>query len=82
MPSISWEDALALFLDTPENREVAGDVAIPFTHSDLTQKLAHTLTCSEDDRVILRIAAEQRVHQKYSWDAVTSAYESLLSSML
>ena len=24
----------------------------------------------------------KRVHQKYSWDAVTSAYESLLSSML
>lgn len=74
--------ALTLYLDTPENREVAGEVAIPFTHGNLTEKLAHVLTCSEDDRVAFRTAAEQRVEQKYSWDAVTLAYESLLSSLL
>jgi glycosyltransferase involved in cell wall biosynthesis len=74
--------ALTLYLDTPENREVAGEVAIPFTHANLTQKLEHVLTCSEEDRAAFRAAAEQRVEQKYSWDAVTVAYESLLSSLL
>lgn len=74
--------ALTLYLDTPENREVAGDVAIPFTHDDLTQKLEFTLACAEEDRNALRIAAEERVQQRYSWDYVTSAYEHLLSSLL
>jgi glycosyltransferase involved in cell wall biosynthesis len=74
--------ALTLYLDTPENREVAGDVAIPFTHTDLTQKLAHVLTCSEQDREAFRIAAQERVQKKYSWDAVTTAYEGLFSSLL
>jgi glycosyltransferase involved in cell wall biosynthesis len=74
--------ALTLYLDTPENREVAGEVAIPFTHANLTQKLEHVLTCSDEDREVFRAAAEARVDQKYSWDAVTVAYESLLSSLL
>jgi glycosyltransferase involved in cell wall biosynthesis len=74
--------ALTLYLDTPENREVAGDVAIPFTSSDLAQKLQHVLTCSEEDRAVLRAAAEDRVKQKYSWDAVTDAYERVLGSLL
>lgn len=74
--------ALTLFLDTPENREVAGDVSIPFTASDLTAKLRFTLTCSEEDRQALREAAEQRVQQRYSWDYVTEAYEDLFERLL
>lgn len=74
--------ALTLYLDTPENREVAGDVAIPFTHATLVDRLNHVLACSEQDRETLRVAAVQKVRQKYSWDAVTSAYESLLRSLL
>jgi glycosyltransferase involved in cell wall biosynthesis len=74
--------ALTLFLDTPENREVAGDVAIPFTAADLTRKLQYTLTCSEEDRATLRDAAEQRVRQRYSWDYVTEAYEHLFERLL
>jgi glycosyltransferase involved in cell wall biosynthesis len=74
--------ALTLYLDTPENREVAGDVAIPFRQQDLTQKLNFVLTCSEEDRFALRAAAEERVQQRYSWDYVTEAYEHLLSRLL
>jgi glycosyltransferase involved in cell wall biosynthesis len=74
--------ALTLFLDTPENREVAGDVAIPFTHADLTRKLEYTLTCSKEDRAALRDAAEARVRQRYSWDYVTEAYENLFQRLL
>jgi glycosyltransferase involved in cell wall biosynthesis len=74
--------ALTLYLDTPENREVAGDVAIPFTHDDLTRKLNFALTCCEQDRAAFREAAEQRVQQRYSWDYVTAAYESLFRELL
>ena len=41
--------ALTLYLDTPENREVAGDVAIPFTHDDLTRN------CSAPSHAVSRI---------------------------
>jgi glycosyltransferase involved in cell wall biosynthesis len=74
--------ALTLYLDTPENREVAGEVAIPFRTSDLSEKLNFVLTCDEEDRVALRTAAEQRVQQRYSWEYVTDAYEHLLGTLL
>jgi glycosyltransferase involved in cell wall biosynthesis len=74
--------ALTLYLDTPENREVAADVAIPFTATDLTRKLEYTLSCSEEDRAALRQAAEERVQQRYSWDYVTQAYEHLFERLL
>jgi glycosyltransferase involved in cell wall biosynthesis len=74
--------ALTLYLDTPENREVAGDVAIPFTSSDLLRKLEFTLTCQEEDREAFRQAAAQRVQQRYSWDYVTEAYEHLFERLL
>jgi glycosyltransferase involved in cell wall biosynthesis len=74
--------ALTLYLDTPENREVAGDVAIPFSSADLLKKLEFTLTCSEDDREALRQAAADRVQQRYSWDYVTDAYEHLFQRLL
>ncbi len=75
-------EALTLYLDTPENREVAGEVAIPFHHDDLTHKLNFVLTCSEEDRSALRVAAGERVQQRYSWDYVTDAYEHLLVRLL
>ena len=74
--------ALTLYLDTPENREVAGDVAIPFTQDDLVRKLNFVLTCHEQDRAALCEAAQQRVQQRYSWDYVTLAYENLFESLL
>lgn len=74
--------ALTLYLDTPENREVAGDVAIPFTEADLIHKLNFVLTCSEEDRMALRSAGQERVQQRYSWDYVTDAYENLLERLL
>jgi glycosyltransferase involved in cell wall biosynthesis len=73
--------ALTLFLDTPENREVAGGVAIPFTHATLTEQMQRALLMSEAERERYRNAAAQRVRELYSWDAVTDAYEKLLSSL-
>jgi glycosyltransferase involved in cell wall biosynthesis len=70
--------ALALYLDTEENAEVAGGVGIPFTADNLTAVLERVLRMEESERDLGRAAAEQRVRERYSWDAVTGAYEELL----
>ncbi|MDZ4799664.1 MAG: DUF1972 domain-containing protein [Bryobacteraceae bacterium] len=73
--------ALTLFLDTTENREVAGGVALPFTQSTLTSTLKATLEMPEAERMKLRHGAQARVYERYSWDAVTTAYERLFTSL-
>ena len=70
--------ALALYLDTPENAEVAGGAGLPFTHTNLTQVLESVLGMSEVQRDSWRARAVERVRSRYSWDAVTDAYEELL----
>jgi glycosyltransferase involved in cell wall biosynthesis len=73
--------ALTLYLDTVENREVAGDAAVPFTHDNLAEQLRSALAMSEEQRSELRGRAAALVEQRYSWDAVTDAYEALLSGL-
>lgn len=73
--------ALTLFLDTPENREVAGGAGIPFRKENLPDVLRQVLAMSEDERELWRERARQRVESTYSWDAVTSAYETLLGGL-
>jgi hypothetical protein len=74
--------ALTLYLDTPENREVAGSAAIAFTHDNLAETMARTLAMTEAERTTLRLAATELVRQRYSWDAVTDAYEALLQGLV
>jgi glycosyltransferase involved in cell wall biosynthesis len=74
--------ALTLYLDTPENAEVAGGAALAFTGSDLTALLERVLAMPAAERDGLRSAALERVRERYSWDAVTDAYERLLESMI
>ena len=73
--------ALTLYLDTPENREVAGDAAIAFTHGNLAEKLRGVLAMSEAERDGWRRRAAARIAARYSWRAVTDAYESLLKGL-
>jgi glycosyltransferase involved in cell wall biosynthesis len=73
--------ALVLYRDTPENAEVAGDAGIPFT-DDLAERIEQVLAMSEDDRQELRRRAIERVRQRYCWDAVADAYESLFQSIM
>ncbi len=40
--------ALTLYLDTPENAEVAGGAGLPFTPEDLPRVIEHVLTLSEE----------------------------------
>jgi glycosyltransferase involved in cell wall biosynthesis len=73
--------ALTLYLDTPENAEVAGGAGLPFTHGNLTQVIESALRMSDEERESWRAKATERVRSRYSWDAVTSAYEKLLMGL-
>ena len=73
--------ALTLYLDTPENREVADGAAIPFRRENLTAKLEEALAMSEDERGEWRRRALARVRERYNWDRVADAYERLLLSL-
>ncbi len=73
--------ALTLYLDTPENAEVAGDSAIPFHPGNLTEQLERVLAMAEEERRKWGERARRRVEENYSWDAVTDAYEKLLSEL-
>jgi glycosyltransferase involved in cell wall biosynthesis len=73
--------ALVVYLDTPENREVAGGAGLPFDHHNLAAVLARALALGPAERESLCNAALERVRRDYSWDAVTDAYEALLARL-
>jgi glycosyltransferase involved in cell wall biosynthesis len=73
--------SLTLFLDTPENREVAASAGVAFTPANLSEVLERVLHMSENERQTLRQAAQERVRALYSWEKVTDAYERLLISL-
>jgi glycosyltransferase involved in cell wall biosynthesis len=73
--------ALALYRNTPENAEVAGDAGIPFEPAELVAKMRLVLEMSEEQREELRRKAMERIRERYSWDSVTKAYEELLLRM-
>ncbi len=73
--------ALVLYLDTPENAEVAGGAGIPFTRHELAAKLRLALEMPASRRDELRRAAMSRVAERYGWNAVTDQYESLLANL-
>jgi glycosyltransferase involved in cell wall biosynthesis len=70
--------AMVLYLRTPENSEVAGDAAIAFDSDELAEKLQAAVSVGPDAREAWGRRAQSRVQQRYSWDAVTTAYERLL----
>jgi glycosyltransferase involved in cell wall biosynthesis len=72
--------ALTIYLDTHENAEVAEGAAIAFV-KDLDEKLRSVLQMQEAERETWRTRAAQRVSERYSWDAVTEAYERLLTGL-
>jgi glycosyltransferase involved in cell wall biosynthesis len=72
---------VVLYLDTPENAEVAGGVGIAFTAQTLAEKMGFVLKMSIEERRELGARAMARVEERYSWDAVTARYEELLGRM-
>jgi glycosyltransferase involved in cell wall biosynthesis len=73
--------ALTLYLDTPENAEVAGGAGISFTRDDLAEVLRRVFAMNENECDEWRARAMERVRSRYSWDAVTDAYEKLLTGL-
>lgn len=73
--------AVVLYLNTPENAEVAGDAGIPFEAGDLVAKLDLVLAMPEAERVDWGRRAMERVAERYSWDRVTEDYERLLINL-
>lgn len=74
--------ALVLYLKTRENEEVAGGAGIPFSsEQDLAAAMRRVIEMPEQQCEALRQAAVERVRNRYSWDAVTTAYENLFSRL-
>lgn len=73
--------ALTLYLNTPENAEVAGGAGLAFDHGNLADLLRRVLDMPEEEREFWRERAAARVRERYSWDAVTDAYEKLLTGL-
>ncbi|MCS6952049.1 MAG: DUF1972 domain-containing protein [Bryobacterales bacterium] len=73
--------ALVLYLETPENAEVAAGAAIPF-REDLAEKIRAVLAMPEGEREEWRRKAEALVRERYRWDAVTEAYEQLFARLV
>jgi glycosyltransferase involved in cell wall biosynthesis len=73
--------ALVLYRNTPENAEVAGGAGLPFEPVELAAKLRLALDLSDGERETYRRKAMERVRERYSWEAVTDAYEKLLASL-
>ncbi len=72
--------ALVLYRNTPENAEAAGGAGIPFEPHELPAKIQAAVEMSESERETYRRKARERVRERYSWDAVTDAYERLLAN--
>jgi glycosyltransferase involved in cell wall biosynthesis len=70
--------ALTVYLNTPENEEVAGGAGLPFERGNLGEVMRRVLEMGEQERESWRSRAVERVRERYSWDAVTDAYEKLL----
>jgi glycosyltransferase involved in cell wall biosynthesis len=69
--------ALVLYLNTPENAEVAGEAGIPFEKDTLVDTLRNTLAMTDEERAEWGRRAATRVAEHYSWEAVTDQYEAL-----
>ncbi len=72
-----------LYLDTPENRETAGDAAIPFRAeiSDLASEMSRLLADSHSRRE-LAAKARERASRLFGWEEITQKYEALFSELL
>jgi glycosyltransferase involved in cell wall biosynthesis len=73
--------AMVLYLNTPENSEVASGIGLPFEAGDLAAKLERVIGMPECERAEWGRRAMERVAQRYSWDAVTDQYEALLLAL-
>lgn len=74
--------ALTLYLNTPENAEAAAGAGLPFERDGLARAIRRTLDFTGQEREQWSVRAAARVRERYSWDAVTDAYEALFVGLL
>jgi glycosyltransferase involved in cell wall biosynthesis len=69
--------------DTPENREVGGDAVGYFSlrPDETLSGMLREWLAGEELRDAYRARARKRAGQKYSWDHVTGAYETLFARL-
>jgi glycosyltransferase involved in cell wall biosynthesis len=73
---------LIFYLDTPENREVAGDTGIPFQGDPASDPEIFQQVLDHPDRVArLRHAARERAQEHFDWDKVTDDYLGLFQRL-
>jgi glycosyltransferase involved in cell wall biosynthesis len=72
-----------LFLDTPENREVAGAAGTPFRFAGPRALETVLLETLEDDRELAAMAERSRllVGERYRWNDVAAAYADVLEGL-
>jgi len=73
-----------LFLDTPENREVAEDTGLPFSSDDLdgAVELFQALNDSPHEYDHLKERARERARRVFSWEKVVDGYIDVFHSLL
>jgi len=72
-----------LYLDTPENREAAGEAGMPYAFSE--EALAARMEClirCHDERVGLGEMARARAREFFDWERVTDEYERLFRQLV
>lgn len=72
---------LVLYLNTPENAEVAGADGIPFEKPDLTPAITQASSLPQASWEQYRTASQERIRRLYSWDAITDLYEHLFREL-
>jgi len=72
-----------LYLDTPENREVAGEAGLAFRNSpeSLAAQIRLLLSRPDERERLGRLACE-RARSLYDWEDITTAYEQLFAEFL
>ncbi len=73
---------LILYFETPENVEVCGDSGLPYRDEEgLRARIEQAIAMNDAERESLRARAARRAAERYDWNAVTTQYESLLTSL-
>lgn len=70
--------------DVPEHREVLGDAGVYFAYRDANDLVVQLRDLLDAPNTVARLrkAAERRVVERYSWDAVTDQYEAYFAELI
>ena len=73
-----------LYLDTPENGEVAGRVGLSYNagQGELCDRIDQLEAASPEQMESMRRAAASEASDRFNWERVTDAYERLLESLV